>query len=177
MGATMTRLLLAAVLASVALAGCADDSKVGSGVDLSFEEQVNQNRLGQTTTTTGVVAEDAAPGEQLAVGQRTTTTPPPTTAPPTTEAPAPPTLEVGIYGDEAGTQFHPSVAKVYVGSFVKWTNLDSRGRSVVADAGEFESPELAPGESFTYTATKTGAFNYHDGSRPYAVGRLEVIEQ
>lgn len=174
---TTARLILMALLAAATLAGCADDSKVGSGVDLSFEEQVDQNRLGQTTTTTAVATEGTEPSEQLGVGQRTTTTPPPTTAPPTTQAPETPTLEVGIYGDESGAQFHPSVAKVYAGSFVKWTNLDSQARSVVADAGQFESPLLAPGESFTYTATTTGAFNYHDGTRPYAVGRLEVIEQ
>lgn len=182
--------LLAAPLLLVALAGCGQDNKVGDKVDLGIKSQVEQERLGARTTTTAAAATASttasAPVGKAGVGEATTPPPPTTAAPrPTTTAPpaattAPPqeriALEIAISGDSSGTsQFDPSAARVFAGSLVRWTNKDSQSRSVEADAGEFSSGLLQPGESFTFKAATPGKFNYHDGTRPYAVASLEVI--
>lgn len=177
---------LAAVLAVAALllAACGEDNKVGEEVDLGIKSEVEQERLGARTTTTAAPATTAVTQPQKAsVGATTAppatqapTTAPPTTAPPTTAAPERVAIEISINGDSSGTtQFEPSQTRVFVGSLVKWTNRDSVARSVEADDGSFKSGLLEPGQSFTYRAEKVGRFNYTDGTRPYAVGALEVI--
>jgi hypothetical protein len=163
----------------VVLAACGEDNKVGEGVDLGVKSQVEQERLGARTTTT-TPPETAPPSQEKAsVGATTappTTPPPPPTAPPTTQAPEKVAIEIGINGDSSGTtQFEPSQSRVFAGSLVKWTNKDSVARSVEADDGAFNSGMLEPGQSFTYRADTIGRFNYTDGTRPYAVGALEVI--
>lgn len=176
-------LLTLLVFSLVGLTACGEDNKVGEGVDLNIKDQVNNQRLGAATTTTTAVPTETSAPQSAAVGRATTTTS--TTAPPattttaeatTTTAKAPPTLEIAINGDGGGkSQFDPSQARVFVGSTVTWTNTDSVPRSVEADDRTFTSPSLAPGESFTYKADKVGRFNYHDGTRPYAVAALEVL--
>ena len=167
-----TTALLTIVLALL-LAGCSSDNKVGEGVDLSIGNQVEQERLGQATTTVAppTTAPGAAPGGG-AIGRATTTAP---TAPPTTEAPKQQFFEIGIHADNSGTsQFSPSAVAVGKGVAVRWTNQDTVARSVEADEGAFNSGPIPPGGTFIWKADKVGAFNYSDGTRPYAVGRIEV---
>lgn len=160
-------LLVGVALAAAMVSACGGDSKVGSGVDLDVEDVVGDARLGERTTTTTV-----APGasQQLGIGETTTTAP---VAPPTTQAAG---FEIAINGDNsAQSQFHPSQARVFVGTTVRWVNRDVRPRSVVADDGTFSSPTLAPGQSFTWAAARPARIDYHDGTRPYAVATLEVV--
>jgi plastocyanin len=173
----MKRHLILCGLLLLGLAGCSSNNKVGSGVDLNVKNAAGQGAI-RGSTTTAAPAATTVPAGSGALG-KTTTTPAPTTAPPTT---APPTtvqqtaLEIAVNGDSSGvSQFDPSQARVYAGSIVKWTNKDSQPRSIEADQGEFASPKLNPGESFTYKANSAGKFNYHDGTRPYAVASLEVL--
>lgn len=177
--------LLAASLVVLLLGACGEDNKVGSDVDLGIKSQVEQQRLGaRTTTTTAIATTVPPPAGKAGVGEASTTTttarPVATTAAPTTTTTAQPqervALEIGVNGDNSGTsQFDPSAARVYVGSLVKWTNNDSQPRSIEADGGEFSSGTLQPGQSFTFRAAAAGKFNYHDGTRPYAVASLEVL--
>lgn len=179
--------------AILGLAACGGSNKVGSGVDLNLKDQVNNQRLGATTTTAAPASTVTTASQRLGVGSQATTTtttaaPVTTTAKPavvttTTAAPAPvaptvPTLDVAINGDSGGqSQFDPSQARVYSGTLVKWTNRDSVARSIEADDGTFMSPSIPPGESYTYKADQPGKYNYHDGTRPYAVGLLEVLSR
>ena len=167
-----TTALLTLVFALL-VAACSSDNKVGEGVDLSIGNQVEQERLGQATTTVAPPTTAAgADGSQGAIGRATTTAP---TAPPTTEAPKQQFFEIGIHGDNSGTsQFAPSAVAVGKGVTVRWTNRDSVARSVEADNGAFNSGPIPPGGTFLWKADKAGAFNYTDGTRPYAVGRIEV---
>lgn len=167
------RLLVCTLLVALVAAACGSDSKVGSE-ELLEGEATGENFLDTTTTT-------AAPAEGAAA--QSTTTAPPTTAPPTTAAPttAPPTTQqqvsivITINADTATSQFDPRVARVFQGSIVRWTNNDSVPRSVKADDGSFSSGTIQPGGSFDFKADKPGSFNYSDGTRPYAVGSLEVV--
>lgn len=158
-------MVIAIALVAALATGCGSDTKVGSGVDLNLKDAAGDTRLGERTTTTATTA----PGQALGVGQNTTTTrPPPTTAPAG--------FEIAINSDNASqSQFHPSQARVFVGTTVRWVNRDVQPRSVVADGGAFESPSLVPGQAYVYTANTPGRFDYHDGTRPYAVASLEVV--
>jgi plastocyanin len=168
------------LLAVLTTAACGDKSKVGNDQLLNFKDQAN-NRLG-VTTTTGAPAPTttAAGGAKAGVGAATTQKPTTTTAAPvvvsttTTARPAPVT-EIAIYGDSGPSQFEPAQAAAYVGGVFRWTNKDSVARSVLADDGSFTSPSLPPGGTFELKAQKAGTFNYHDGTRPYAVGAIQVI--
>lgn len=156
------------------LGACSSDNKVGEDVDLSIGNQVEQERLGQVTTTVAPPTTAAGVGGNAgAIGRATTTTAP--KAVPTTEAPKAQFFEIGINGDNSGTsQFAPSAVAVGKGVTVRWTNRDSVARSVEADDGTFSSGLIQPGGTFLWKADKAGAFNYTDGTRPYAVGRIEV---
>jgi plastocyanin len=107
------------------------------------------------------------------------TAPPRATAPPKPAASAAPAahLAIAVNGDSSGKpQFDPSVASVYPGTQITWTNADTVTRSVVSDtAGQFSSGPIAPGASWSYTATAAGTYNYHDGTRPYAVASFTVV--
>lgn len=179
---TISRLVVV-VLLLASLAACGEENKVGDDQLLDFKEQA-QERLGATTTT--VPVETTLPtdgGGKAGVGQTTVAPAPtaaPTTAPPTTAAPTTtvrqaPVTEIAINSDGGSSQFDPSQAAAFVGGIFRWTNKDSVPRSVEADDGSFRSPMLAPGETFEFKAAKTGTVNYHDGTRPYAVGAIQVV--
>lgn len=169
------RLLATVVCAAFVLAACGSNNKVGSGVDLSVKGQLNQQRLGQTTTTVPV-ATTAPANRSLGVGQSSTTTTRPVVASTTSTTAQQFALDISINSDGGSTtQFDPSAGRVFKDSLVKWTNKDKVARSIEADAGAFNSGPIQPGSSFVYKASSVGSFNYHDGTRPYAVGTLEVV--
>lgn len=163
--------LIVVVLAlAAAVAGCGKSNKVGDESLLNFKDQTNE-RLGSTTTTAApeeTTTSTTTGGNKAGIGQTTTTAKQVTT---TTQVAA---VEIVIKGDDSPTQFNPGEASVYVNSYVRWVNQDTKERSVRADDRTFISPPIPPGGSWTWKATKTGRFNYVDGTRPYAVGVLEV---
>jgi plastocyanin len=169
------------VILALALAGCGSGKeKTGDESLLNFQEQANQ-RLGATTTTKAApttTAPTGPGGKPLSQNGATPTTarPTATTAPPTTATTAPQAvLEIAIRSDNAESKFEPENAAVYVGSIVRWVNKDTVPRSVQADGGQFRSPMIPPGGKFEYKATKEGTYNYTDGTRPYAIGILQVL--
>lgn len=86
---------------------------------------------------------------------------------------------IAINSDSSGQPaFFPPAAQVYAGTIITFTNHDSVVRSVVSDPGApvaFNSGPLAPGASWTFTAKTAGQYNYHDGTRPYAVADFKVL--
>ena len=165
-----------ALLVGLALAGCGSNNKVGDKSLVNFKDQTQQ-RLGGTSTTVGGPATTAAGGGgHLGIGGATTTAAPrvATTQPPQQQQ----SFEIDINGDNAGTtQFDPSAARVFAGTTVRFVNKDTVTRSVESDSGAFASGSIAPGASWSYKAGSAGQFNYHDGTRPYAVGSLEVVSK
>lgn len=158
----------------VVMAACGDKNKVGDESLLNFKDQTNE-RLGQTTTTPAPVT-TAPPttvaGGKAGVGGTTSSTARATT---TTQVV---TFDIAINSDQASTsQFDPPSARVFVGTMVRWINKDTVARSVEADGGEFASPSIPPGQTFSYRVSTAGRLNYHDGTRPYAVASLEVVNR
>jgi len=168
----MKRVVLA--VAMCALAACSGNTKVGNSALLNIKEKTQG---GFDTTTTAIPSGTLPP-------VKATTTAPPTTRPPVTRTVT--TLSqsqqqaitavIAISGASTSA-FNPSLQDVYPGTPVRWDNHDSVTRAVVSDDGQtFSSGPIAPGKSFTWIATGSPRrIDYHDGTRPYAVGALVVV--
>jgi plastocyanin len=85
-----------------------------------------------------------------------TTSPPQATA--TTPAASSAANEVKI--DAKNFVFGDPVT-VKVGTTVTWTNLDDAPHTVTADDGSFDSKEFQKGQTYSFTFTKAGEFNYY----------------
>ena len=57
--------------------------------------------------------------------------------------------------------FSPVSLTVKTGTKVTWMNNDTVTHTVTADQGAFDSGDLSPGNSFSFTFTKAGTFSYH----------------
>jgi plastocyanin len=85
-------------------------------------------------------------------------------------APKPVTHRLAI----EATTFTPELLTVKVGDTIVWTNKDPFPHTVTSAAGGFDSHEIAPGESFTYTAGTKGEFPYTCTFHPTMKARLRV---
>ncbi len=72
----------------------------------------------------------------------------------------------------ANLSFSPSTLSVAVGTTVTWTNNDNVVHTVTSDTGVFNSPDLSPGQTFTYTFNTTGSFAYHCSKHTYMKGTV-----
>jgi plastocyanin len=81
-----------------------------------------------------------------------------------TESSSPKTVNVAIK-DYA---YDPAQLTVNVGDTVVWTNEDSAPHTVTVSDGpeKFNSPNLNKGDSFSYTFTKPGTYNYYCAVHP-----------
>lgn len=70
--------------------------------------------------------------------------------------------------------FKPDPMHVKAGEMVRWTNQDNTPHKLISDTGDFESPDLNNGDTFTYTFDKKGEFNYHDGLNSSIKGKVIV---
>lgn len=73
--------------------------------------------------------------------------------------------------------FGPKVIKVKVGDTVTWTNNDSVKHSIVADQASDTAPNgdlFGKGETYKFTFTKAGTYNYHCMPHPYMKGTVIV---
>ncbi|HUI01400.1 MAG TPA: cupredoxin domain-containing protein [Nitrososphaerales archaeon] len=75
-----------------------------------------------------------------------------------------------------GKAYQPDPLTVVVGinSTVKWVNNDSAPHTVTADDASFDSGNVAPGQSFTFTFTTPGTYQYHCVYHPWMVGTVIV---
>ena len=181
---TRTTLLLAVALAFFA-AACSDKQDVGKGIDTGVKGKLNE--LSTTTTvdpnvTTTTVKVNAINTTAPAA------TPKPTAAPVTTGArqtttTADVSFPVGINSDNSGkNQIDPNqIGPIRVGGKVRFTNNDTKVRSIVSQDGGFRSPDLQPGQSWVFTATKPssgtsdGSFHLIDGTRSYVTATMQVV--
>lgn len=180
--------IVAVVLLALLLGACGESNQVGGEELLEFDPDASGGpRLGErseeptpiptpTPTPEAVVTTQAPPPPP----PQETQEPPP---PPPQETQAPPqetgpqvALDIAITGDQSGTsQFDPSAARIYSDTCARWINQDSVQRSVEADEGAFSSGPIEPDGEWVWCPGDTGRFNYHDGTRPYAVAFIEVV--
>ena len=168
----MTRrpfIVLSVLLAFTLVTGaCSDTEQVGSKENLDFEEQ-DPNRLGEGSNTTEAPATTAPPTTAAPTTAKPVTTAPPQTAPPKQA----PSFTIEIVA--SGQGFDPFAFSVTKGTKLIVKNTDSEPRTFTSDDdGVFDSGPIPPGGSFTYVADRLGKFNFHDETRPFAVGQMEV---
>ena len=53
-------------------------------------------------------------------------------------------------------------------------NQDNSLHKIVSDTGAFESPTLNHGDTFNYTFSNVGKYNYHDGIKTSMKGKIIV---
>jgi len=58
--------------------------------------------------------------------------------------------------------FTPAKVSIAIGDNITWVNRDTVSRQVVATGGQFASPVIKPGGSWTRTFTVAGTFKYRD---------------
>ena len=66
----------------------------------------------------------------------------------------------GVKIKAAGFAFAPTSVTVKKGQKVTWTNSDPAPHNITSSDGTIKSKDFTKGQSFTYTATKTGTFKY-----------------
>jgi plastocyanin len=70
--------------------------------------------------------------------------------------------------------FTPPELTVAVGTTVKWVNRDDIPHTVVEKNKAFRSKALDTDDSFSYTFTTAGAFDYFCSLHPHMVGKIIV---
>jgi plastocyanin len=72
------------------------------------------------------------------------------------------------------TGFVPATVTINQNDSVTWKNVDTINHQVVANGGQFASPILGAGKSYTFTFRNGGTFRYHDGLHPTLKGTVTV---
>jgi plastocyanin len=70
--------------------------------------------------------------------------------------------------------FAPAELAIAVGSKVTWKNQDDIPHSIVERNTRFRSKALDTDESFSFTFTSAGSYDYFCGLHPHMVGRIIV---
>jgi plastocyanin len=72
------------------------------------------------------------------------------------------------------TRFAPATVTITAGDSVTWRNADKAPHQVVANGGQFASPILDPGKTYTREFARGGTFHYHDALHPSLKGTVVV---
>ena len=73
-----------------------------------------------------------------------------------------------------GFAFSPASITVKVGTTVTWTNHDTDAHTVTANPGPFKSKTLDTGDTFSYTFTAPGSFEYLCTIHPFMTAKVVV---
>jgi plastocyanin len=71
--------------------------------------------------------------------------------------------------------YDPYVIQAFAGSIILFQNADTVPHTATGDNNEFDSGTIAPGDQWPYHADTVGKYNFHDDTRPYVVGNLQVV--
>jgi len=80
-------------------------------------------------------------------------------------------VEIQAHGFSAPT------LTVKAGTTVTWTNRDDDAHTVTSVANTFRSPGLDTGETFSYTFTRAGTFEYFCSLHPLMTGKVVVTPE
>ncbi len=75
-----------------------------------------------------------------------------------------------------GFAFSPQKISVKVGTTVTWTNRDQDAHTVTAKSGPFRSKPLNTGDTFTYTFTNAGSYDYYCTIHPFMTATVVVTK-
>ena len=78
------------------------------------------------------------------------------------------------YIDIQGYAFSPSSITINVGDTIVWTNYDSASHTVTSNDGTFDSGGISTGNTFSFTFTSAGTFNYYCSPHPNMTGSVTV---
>jgi plastocyanin len=70
--------------------------------------------------------------------------------------------------------FSPAMVTVKVGTTVTWTNGDQDSHTATATGGAFRSPTLNTGDTFRYTFTRPGRYEYLCTIHPFMTATVVV---
>nr|WP_244602350.1 cupredoxin family copper-binding protein [Mycolicibacterium sp. NCC-Tsukiji] len=70
--------------------------------------------------------------------------------------------------------FAPDTLTVPAGTTVTWTNHDEDPHNVVAEGGQFRSPTMGSGATFSYVFAAPGTYTYVCGIHPFMHGTVVV---
>jgi len=70
--------------------------------------------------------------------------------------------------------FSPATTTVKAGTTVTWTNRDQDAHTVTASKGPFRSKTLNPGDTFSFTFTTAGTFEYLCTIHPFMTATVVV---
>jgi plastocyanin len=70
--------------------------------------------------------------------------------------------------------FSPAIVTIKTGTTVIWTNRDQDSHTVSAMSGAFHSPTLNTGQSYQYTFTRPGRFDYLCTIHPFMTATVVV---
>ena len=89
-------------------------------------------------------------------------------------ADTPPVVKVDIYN----YKFDPETVTVSVGTTIVWTNKDEIPHTVASSDKSFPgSPGLDTGDSYSYTFTKAGSYEYYCTLHPFMKGKVIVTSK
>jgi plastocyanin len=163
----------AALLLAISLAGCSSEKKVGSAIDVEKLAEKNQAlggaKLEKSKGGGGFVGDTEKKAEQQQQQQQQADQASQDAAVKEQKERSAVVFSITSSG------YDPYVIRVFAGGVVTVTNRFTKPASVTADRGEFDSGPIAPGDSWTYEPTTPGKYNFHDSSRPFVVGSLEVL--
>jgi plastocyanin len=82
----------------------------------------------------------------------------------------------GAYSQNQTQNFVPSTIVIVIGvnNTVTWVNNDIAIHTVTSDSGIFDSGYLNPGQSWSYTFTNPGTYEYHCSIHPWMTGTVIV---
>lgn len=73
-----------------------------------------------------------------------------------------------------GFTYGPSTITIPVGGTVTWTNQDPVTHTATSSKGLWDSGDIAPGQSVSYTFNTVGSYAYADANYPYMTGTVIV---
>jgi len=82
--------------------------------------------------------------------------------------------------EEGQIFYDPQVVDVAIGTTISWDNADNTVHTVTSGEppasadGIFDSEMMAAGDSFNFTFTETGSYNYYCSFHPWMVGTVNV---
>lgn len=85
-------------------------------------------------------------------------------------------MVAGAGSNTTSKGFFPNNIVVVLGvnNTVVWENKDNSPHTVTSNDGSFESGNMAPGQSFTFTFTLPGTYTYHCTYHPWMVATVTV---